>query len=110
VVLCNWNGAKLECNIQPGYNFDERKVSDTLVLNMTPVREDMAGMYVCQLVPDDSIPVRPCHLNVTGKCVVNPVANVTRCDTRVFVVYHLLSLWLVVTLPLTLMRNTLAGM
>jgi hypothetical protein len=27
----------------------------------------MVGMYVCQLVPDNGIPVHTCNLSVTGK-------------------------------------------
>jgi hypothetical protein len=67
ILLCNWNADKLECTVQPGYKFDQASVASTLDVHIPSVQPSMAGMYVCQLVPDDSIPVTTCHLNVTGK-------------------------------------------
>lgn len=66
IVFCNWIRGQdsLKCKTEPGFHLDE-KVSDRLTVAITQVTADAAGVYVCQLVPDQQDLVLPCSLYVS---------------------------------------------
>lgn len=72
VLLCNWihEQNSLECKTDQSYTFD-KNVDSSLMLDISRVSTGVAGVYVCQLVPDRNDHVEPCflHANFTDELI-----------------------------------------